>query len=243
MPRENRVVPAESDVLCETCGYTLNGLPAGGNCPECGTPVDLSLSLDTRTLPAWEREDGTAPARFLRTSAAIIFTPTRFYRTLLTRAPEQHAKVFARIYYVTCSAMLAIAAYLHLDWMFHTLLPQPRPAVWWALVFSVVCYASLEGITRLATRLTSVEATYWGFRLPRSVVLRGLYYHAAHYLPVAVIALLTVVGYRTLLDLRIVSVATGTTYLYVLCGEVVLMAGYLFQTYWIGMKNIMRANR
>jgi hypothetical protein len=32
-------------------------------------------------------------------------------------------------------------------------------------------------------------------------------------------------------------------YLYVLCGEVVLGAFYLFKTYWIGMRNIMYANR
>ena len=32
-------------------------------------------------------------------------------------------------------------------------------------------------------------------------------------------------------------------YLYVLAGEVVVTAIYLFQTYWIGMRNMMYANR
>ena len=33
-----------------------------------------------------------------------------------------------------------------------------------------------------------------------------------------------------------------TTYLYALCGEVVVGALYLFRTYWIGMRNMMYAN-
>jgi len=34
----------------------------------------------------------------------------------------------------------------------------------------------------------------------------------------------------------------GMGYLYVLCGEVILAAGYLFMTYWTGMRNLMYAN-
>ena len=34
-----------------------------------------------------------------------------------------------------------------------------------------------------------------------------------------------------------------TTYLYVICAEVILAAVYLFKTYWIGMRNMMYANR
>lgn len=31
---------------CIRCGYNLQGLPAAGNCPECGTPVERSLRGD-----------------------------------------------------------------------------------------------------------------------------------------------------------------------------------------------------
>ena len=32
-----------SDLACRKCGYHLRGLPTNGMCPECGTPVAISL--------------------------------------------------------------------------------------------------------------------------------------------------------------------------------------------------------
>ena len=43
--------------------------------------------------------------------------------------------------------------------------------------------------------------------------------------------------------LGILGVMSGTKYLYVLCGEVIVAAFYLFETYWIAMRNMMYANR
>ena len=33
---------------CEYCEYSLMGLPAGGVCPECGTPIGTRPSAPTR---------------------------------------------------------------------------------------------------------------------------------------------------------------------------------------------------
>ena len=60
---------------------------------------------------------------------------------------------------------------------------------------------------------------------------------------ISLIALLTVLGYRALLLRGIVTVSSGEVYLYLLSGEVVIAALYLFNTYWIGMRNMMFANR
>jgi len=32
-----------NDVVCRKCGYNLRGLPQNGHCPECGTPIGVSL--------------------------------------------------------------------------------------------------------------------------------------------------------------------------------------------------------
>src|ERR1700689_411895 len=46
--------PEETDILCENCGYMLNGLQPSGKCPECGAEIDLSVSERLRKPPLWE---------------------------------------------------------------------------------------------------------------------------------------------------------------------------------------------
>ena len=43
------------DVACRRCGYNLRGLKPDGLCPECGTPIGLSISGDLLRFadPAW----------------------------------------------------------------------------------------------------------------------------------------------------------------------------------------------
>src|SRR5829696_5597434 len=77
------VIPAENDLLCEGCGYTISGLPESSNCPECGKPIAESIGTQRR-LPAFEQPGGRTIWNFLATSATALFRPTHFYRTLAT---------------------------------------------------------------------------------------------------------------------------------------------------------------
>ncbi len=241
MTRAASSLPADSALLCEFCGYTLTGLSTGGRCPECGRPIADSLPQG-RAPAAWEEVAPTGNlGRFFRTSAAVLFHPRRFYRTLATRRPSPRARTFARIYTWIASALFATAAAVHLEWFLAmTSYRLPFYPTW--IILTILCGWFLAGTTHLAARLTAWEAAYRGLRLPLGVVQRGLQYHSIHYLPVGLVAAATVLGYQWLLHHGYGGPESGSTYLYVLSGEIILAAGYLFQTYWIAMRNMMYAN-
>jgi len=241
--------PEETDLLCENCGYMLNGLPPSGNCPECGTAIDFSLSERLRQPPLWEIIGDPRPKwhRFILTTAQVIFRPKRFYRSSTSRGQLGPAYGFARIHWRISSLLLGLAAWSHWDSyqrVFNYLRPEPS---WLGLLlllaFPLGAFLALSGTIRLAARLTAWEAAYRGYRLPHGVVLRALYYHSAHLLPVASIAFITCAGYDFLLRHWWLQTTSEPVYLYILCGEVIVAAAYLFNTYWIGMRNLMYANR
>jgi hypothetical protein len=245
---DNRlIVPAETSVLCESCGYTRDGLPTTGQCPECGAAIAQSTTSDGRKLPAWEdiTADQGGICRFFSTTAAVLFKPARFYRTLATRHDNLAALRFARIHWALSAIFLAGALSIHVRWYERYLLGPPLlGGPWFVLAAAApLTWLFLWVTTRLAARLTAWEAAYRGIRLPLPVVLRSLYFHAAHYQPVALIAFLTVAGNWLLIRWKLMSEATAQRYLIVLCIEVLLAAAYLFKTYWTGMKRVMYANR
>ena len=242
MARVAPVVPAETDILCERCGYTLNGLPESGNCPECGEPIVASIGDNLRHPAPWE----VTPTwiGFVATTVAVLFRPTRFFRSITTRTNIPPARQFAKWHWILASLLFATTAYCHANWYLAfsggIWAPIRRTTMWFGLVIGT--FLTLTYITKLAAKLTNWEATYRGLRMPLTPVTRGMYYHAAHYLPVGLIALLTVVGFTQLYSRGFLPATSATTYLYVLCIEVVLGAVYLFQTYWIAMRNMMYAN-
>jgi len=244
MTRAATMVPAETDLLCEGCGYTLNGLPESGNCPECGKPIAQSLGTH-RLAPPWE-DWPLGASSLIVTTARVIFRTTRFYRTLRTRPDEDASLFFARIHWGIAAAGFGIAAWFHAAWylsLFGRDIMQFRILIIFLPIVIALTYVLLAVTTELAARLTHWEATYRGLRLPLPVVRRGLYFHAAHYLPVALMAAVTVVGYQALREANVVGPRWAVIYLYVLSAEVLIGAAYLFKTYWIGMKNMMFANR
>lgn len=246
MSSDRLIVPAETSVLCESCGYTLDGLPTTGQCPECGADIAQSTSADGRKMPVWEdvSVDGIGIWRFLSTTMEVLLHPRRFYRTLATRRQDLAALRFARIHWGLSSFFFAGALAIHAYWYQRYLLgPAVWGGVWWVWGGGTLfIYLFLWATTRLAARLTAWEAAYRGYRLPLDVVLRSLYYHAAHYQPVAWVAFTTVFVNWAMIRTQWISEATAQRYLIVLCAEVFLSAGYLFKTYWTGMRSTMFAN-
>jgi len=248
MPSVASAVPEESHLLCEGCGYIVSGLPSNSRCPECALPIEQSLP-EHRQPPAWEQIHGyaTLSGRFLATTREIIFRPARFYRLSTTRTGSDASRRFAQIHHAITALLFGLAALLQLWWLRGWPTSRLRLISWEALaafvMLSLLTYVSLKAITRLAAWLTAWEAAYRGLRLPYQVVLRGLDYHSAHYLPVALTAAATVGGYHSMIMLGWMSDLAAPRYLYILCTEVIFAAAYLFSTYWKGMRNMMFANR
>jgi len=169
--------PEETDILCENCGYMLNGLPASGNCPECGSNIDLSVSERFRQPSLWESIGDPRPKwlRFLLTTSQIIFHPKRFFRGSTSRGQVITAHRFAQIHWLISSLLLGLAAWLHWDSELRSLnLPGwVSPSL--LVAMPILIYAATVLIIRLAARLTTWEAAYRGYRLPAAVVLRALY--------------------------------------------------------------------
>jgi hypothetical protein len=245
MPSAVANIPAETDLLCEFCGYVLNGLPDGANCPECGhATADSAPSL--RGKPAWERL-GFLPTNFYKSTFEVLFHPYRFYRALGTRLDRNRSRWFGMIHIAIVSLLMGTTLFIHAGSFVY--LPQGSSLhvvldsrVFGILLFSLATFLTLDFTSRVAARLTSWESRYRGLRLPLSVVRRGLDYHAAHYLPVAILSAITVIGYRVLVNRHWIDSRFDATYLYILCGEGVVLPLYLFWTYWIGMRNMMYAN-
>jgi hypothetical protein len=234
------VIPAETDLLCEGCGYTLNGLPTGGNCPECGRPIEQSLGTHRQYT---EFETSPSVRTFFRTSWRALVHPTQFYRTLITRVGDDACGLFPVVHWLGASLLFGIAAHVHAA----LLAGFPSSAMAWGagwlwLAVGLIVYVWMYLLTGVAGRLSAWEAAYRGLRLPFAVVRRGLCFHAPHYLPVALTVLITVLADYAVVRLWYVY-DWQFTYLLLLCLEVVAGALYLFFTYWIAMKNMMYANR
>lgn len=241
--------PAESDLLCESCGYILNGLDAStmrdAVCPECGTPIADSVEPGRRRVSPIE--EWWTPRAFWQTTWRAIAAKKRFYRSVITRVDTPAVARFGRIHRTLAGAIFALAAAFHAAW-----LAEQWGVVWtWralaalalvAVVFVAISLPLLGWLTRLAVFLTATESRFWGMRLPSRVVTRAMNFHAANYLPIALATLAVTAGFRFGLFTGAIPPEWGEKYLWILCGLVVASAFWLFESYVIAMRRIRLAN-
>jgi hypothetical protein len=234
--------PAETDILCESCGYTLNGLPDSHNCPECGMPITASTTASPRRPPAWE---GSAPGTF-STFFAVLFTPREFFRTLNIHADDRRSRWFAVIAMILTSLIATATINAHYQAMAEMMIaPTWLPGPLFMYLALPVLIFGLHWITLgIVGVLTALEGRYWGYRTPRPIVRRTIHYVSFHAAVAWTPPLLIALTYLLLLnrdkDRFVLHMAD---YLYVLSGSVIVMAIYLFKVYWVAMKLTLFANR
>ena len=240
--------PEQDDaLLCEGCGYTLSGLPDGGNCPECGKPIAETLAAG-RGPTAWEARPtfGT----LMRTAFAAGLRPRRFFQTLsVAVTPEQRRRAwwFGVMNLTVAAVGFASIGELHSRMLGLTYGNAPLhflegPYTAWVVFFVLAAGGMLLG-KELAARATAFEARQRELRLPLPRVRRCLAYQSVGLVAVAVVVFTYVNVYTYLVTRGLIGGQTIELYIYGLAALVPLAGVYLFLTYWAAMRGVMYASR
>lgn len=94
-----------SELLCESCGYALTGLPLEAACPECATPVTESLP-SRRPGSAWQRG---VRRGWMTTSMAFVHRPRAEFRLISIERPRSQLLLLRSTF---LAALLASSAWL-----------------------------------------------------------------------------------------------------------------------------------
>jgi hypothetical protein len=148
-------VPAEYDVFCEACGYSLLGI-AADRCPECGAPYDPN-ELPFARIPWLHRRRIGRVRAYAATVWGVLRRPRRFAEELCrpVRVSAADARAFRALTIRIAAFAVAVAAagimtiIIANDPGGAALLP-PR---WWAAMagFVALAFVSTTAFLRLAT--------------------------------------------------------------------------------------------
>lgn len=72
--------PDEYTLLCERCGYVIEGLPTSAPCPECATPIESSLPEFTRLGTPYQLNPSSAA--LFATARAMLLRPRKTLRSM-----------------------------------------------------------------------------------------------------------------------------------------------------------------
>ncbi len=144
----------EYTLLCERCGYVLEGLDPAGNCPECGKAIAESLP-ERRVGTAWQR--GRPNARdYVDTACLVLLTPRRSLDTI-SFDPHLSAKGFGRATHIISAAILPLLIVIAV------IVPSFQgqsevPLLWYIAGFGALALFLFFGVWMTLALLTMVES-------------------------------------------------------------------------------------
>ena len=144
-------VPAEFDLLCESCGYSLVGLMID-RCPECGDSFDATQLPLARVPWLYRKRLGRASA-YLGTLWLALFSPRTFAAELCR--PVRISVSDAHRFRVMTITLGALAVFVGVAGISHATLSlwPPRPLTAGLLGISFAAFVGSLAILRLATDL------------------------------------------------------------------------------------------
>lgn len=144
----------EYTLLCETCGYVLEGLDQGGNCPECGKPIKESLPELARPGSPWQQSPSLRS--LIDTCREMLYRP----RPLLERVridAQSSASLEGWIVFLTSCVSGVTPWVFYLIW--HAIDPRQRRRSFLQETGHVALYALVCTlfVAIVLTVLTSIE--------------------------------------------------------------------------------------
>lgn len=155
--------PFGADLLCESCGYALEGTPKAAACPECGRPVAESLP-DRREGTPWQQKPGIRA--WAETAWGTLRHPARTYRGARVD-PEMHWRDVALLW-----DNIALASFLGLIALFVPFSGVRIESVWLfgaAVVLTPVLMLPLLMLTELEQIGIRYFGRRRGWRIDRTV--------------------------------------------------------------------------
>ncbi|MFM9996864.1 MAG: hypothetical protein ACKVU4_13815 [Phycisphaerales bacterium] len=148
----------EFTLLCERCGYVVEGLPGDGPCPECGTPIADSLP-DRRRGSPWQQRAGFAS--WLRTGILMLRHPVRAWAVIRI---ESTCIGWAQVNRGVAAALIAIVTSARVT---RATVGPPAPEFlrwcYWAVV-SLVLTLLFTIVLRLLTAVEHRGVRFFGAR-------------------------------------------------------------------------------
>lgn len=160
----------EYTLLCERCGYVIEGLPTAGACPECSKPIQESLP-ERRRGSVWQR----APKRnnLIR---AWIDTSKSPLKTLDQIQPQRRAKNLRDASFDTSATICTLG--LALTLLITALQSKPTVSgdtlavgtvmLLMTFLLWLIIYTALYGLTAVEQRGLTLLAKRHGFRVDRT---------------------------------------------------------------------------
>jgi len=165
----------EYTLLCERCGYVVEGLPTEGACPECGKPIAESLP-ERRMGTVWQR-NRPGLWTLARSWQACLFHPLR---TLDQLAPRMPTRGMRSLNALACAFLWLIGLVGPMvSWTLDPEIVVPEKMIFVfilsgvvAVVTTALVYAGVLLLTEVETRGLELISRQGGYRITPAIARR-----------------------------------------------------------------------
>ncbi len=142
-------------LLCEACGYVVDGIHHDDACPECARPIPRSLPA-ARTGTPWQRQP--AVATWCRTAIDTLRHPFGTFERVAIRGDRD--RPLLQLNLVIASALIALAAWLTWLWI----LSRGKALTYGDVVGSLAIASSAGGLGAYLLLRFAVQVEHAGIR-------------------------------------------------------------------------------